>query len=120
MYIKNILIIVISDIDLKINSFRLNLALCFSIKLKYNRKEKNNRIQDLGVMINNKRKKICLISSSGGHFEQLMKLDVVRKEFTSFVVTEKTKYNSNNPVIKYYLKQINRTSLFWVIPFFLN
>ncbi len=39
------------------------------------------------------KKKICLISSSGGHFEQLLMLRKLSEEFEIFIVTEKTKYN---------------------------
>ena len=62
-------------------------------------------------------KKICLISSSGGHFEQLMRLDKILTLFNCFVVTEKTKYNSDEKKINYYLKQVNRSSPFWFILF---
>ena len=39
------------------------------------------------------KKKICLISSSGGHFEQLLMLRKLSEEFEIFIVTEKTKSN---------------------------
>lgn len=39
--------------------------------------------------------KICLISSSGGHFEQLKMLSGLSKKYTTYVVTEKTKYKEN-------------------------
>ena len=45
-----------------------------------------------------KKKKICLISSSGGHFEQLKKLKKLEEKNDIFIVTEKTKYNSQNVI----------------------
>ena len=39
-----------------------------------------------------KRKKICLISSSGGHFEQLKMLTKLKENYDIYIVTEKTKY----------------------------
>jgi len=66
------------------------------------------------------KKKICLISSSGGHFEQLMKLDLIKKNYSTIVITEKTKYNHKNKDINHFLVQINRTSIFWIFPFILD
>lgn len=53
-----------------------------------------------------KRKKICLISSSGGHYEQLKMLDKLKEQYDIFYVTEKTKYSSKNDI--FYIKQVNR------------
>lgn len=36
--------------------------------------------------------KICLISSSGGHFEQLKMLKKLNEKYDTYIVTEKTKY----------------------------
>ncbi len=36
--------------------------------------------------------KICLISSSGGHFEQLKMLTKLEKKYDVYIVTEKTEY----------------------------
>ena len=46
-----------------------------------------------------KKKKICLISSSGGHFEQLLMLRKLSNQNDIFIVTEKTKYNKNDKKI---------------------
>lgn len=54
-----------------------------------------------------KRKKICLISSSGGHFEQLLMLKNLDKTFDTYMVTEKTKYNQKSGGLVF-LMQINR------------
>ena len=59
-------------------------------------------------MKNKKRKKICLISSSGGHFEQLLMLRKLSDEYNVFIVTEKTKYNKKDKKINYYVSQVNR------------
>ena len=59
-------------------------------------------------------KKICLISSSGGHFEQLLMLRKLEKNNNIFIVTEKTNYNKNDKKIKYYLSQVNRKELLFI------
>ena len=50
-----------------------------------------------------KRPKICLVSSSGGHYEQLRMLSELKNSADIFFVTEKTEYNSQGS--KYYLVQ---------------
>lgn len=54
------------------------------------------------------KKKICLISSSGGHFEQLLMLRKLGEKNDIFIVTEKTDYNKNDKKINYYVSQVNR------------
>lgn len=56
----------------------------------------------------NKKNKICLISSSGGHFEQLLMLRKLSDDYDIFIVTEKTKYNTDDKKINYYIPQVNR------------
>ncbi|WP_449462951.1 PssD/Cps14F family polysaccharide biosynthesis glycosyltransferase [Streptococcus suis] len=57
--------------------------------------------------------KICFASSSGGHFEQLMMLEPLFKNYDSFIVTEKTGYSSfAENISTYFLKQLNRYNLF--------
>lgn len=63
-------------------------------------------------------KKICLISSSGGHFEQLLMLKKLNGNL--FVVTEKTKYNKSNNKINYYLKQVNRKEILFPVYMIIN
>lgn len=60
------------------------------------------------------KKKICLISSSGGHFEQLLCLKPLSENFNVFFVTEKTKYNKNDKKIKYFVKQVNRKEVLFI------
>ena len=63
----------------------------------------------------NKKNKICLISSSGGHFEQLLMLRKLANENNDiFIVTEKTKYNKKDKKIKYFVKQVNRKELLFI------
>lgn len=65
--------------------------------------------------------KICFVSSSGGHFEQLMCLKELMNKYESFIVTEKTFYNVNidNKNV-YYLNQINRKEKFFFVNFIVN
>lgn len=58
------------------------------------------------------KKKICLISSSGGHYEQLLMLKELNKKYKTFIVTEKTSYNKEDKKINYFIPQINRKELF--------
>lgn len=51
---------------------------------------------------NTKRKKVCLISSSGGHYEQLSMLKPLENRYDIFWVTEETCYKGN---ANYYLPQ---------------
>ncbi len=60
------------------------------------------------------KKKICLISSSGGHFEQLLMLRKLSDENDIFIVTEKTKYNKNDNKIDYYVNQVNRKEVLFI------
>lgn len=46
----------------------------------------------MGQKKNGMRTKVCLISSSGGHFEQLKMLKKLKKKYDIYVVTEKTEY----------------------------
>lgn len=65
-------------------------------------------------MNNYKRKKICLISSSGGHFEQLLMLRKLSDSYDVFIVTEKTKYNKADKKINYYVYQVNRKEILFI------
>ena len=46
--------------------------------------------------------KLCLVSSSGGHWEQLQKLQPLIDKYDGFLVTEKTQFEAN---AKYLMKQ---------------
>lgn len=71
-------------------------------------------------MITKKRKKVCLISSTGGHFEQLLMLKSLEKYYNLFIVTEKTKYNKKDNKIDYYLYQVNRKQKSFIFVIILN
>lgn len=43
----------------------------------------------------NKTPKLCLVSSSGGHWEQLQKLQPLVDKYDGFLVTEKTQFEAN-------------------------
>lgn len=66
----------------------------------------------------NYKKKVCFAASSGGHYEQLLMLKPLMKQYDSFIVTEKTLYNTEVEQVKsYYLHQVNRKerfSFFWL------
>ena len=59
-------------------------------------------------------KKICLISSSGGHFEQLLMLRKLSEKYNVFIVTEKTKYNKNDKKINHFVTQVNRKEFLFI------
>ena len=46
--------------------------------------------------------KLCLVSSSGGHWEQLQKLQPLIDKYDGFLVTEKTQFEAN---AKYLMRQ---------------
>ena len=61
--------------------------------------------------------KICLASSSGGHFEQLMMLKPLIEKYSGYIVTEKIGYDVKvgDIPVKYVLP-INRTDKTFVLP----
>ena len=61
--------------------------------------------------------KICLISSSGGHYNQLCKLLTLREKYDVKIITERTKYNSSDNRIDYFLDQINRKEILFPLKF---
>lgn len=68
-----------------------------------------------------KKIKICFAASSGGHYEQLMMLKPLMDKYDSFVITEKTAYDSgDNGEKTYYLKQVNRKERMFPLLLFIN
>lgn len=62
-----------------------------------------------------KRMKVAFAASSGGHYEQLLRLLPLMKECDSFVVTERTKYGAKTPGEKtYYMRQVNRREVTFI------
>ncbi len=51
----------------------------------------------------NRKPVLCLVSSSGGHWEQLQKLQILIDKYDGFMVTEKTQFDA--PLAKYLMKQ---------------
>jgi len=61
--------------------------------------------------------KICLISSSGGHYEQLKMLKPLEKKYNVFWITEKTDYFSH---ADYFLLQTGMKDKFYLIKTIIN
>ncbi len=64
-----------------------------------------------------KKIKVCLISSSGGHFEQLKMLRKLDAKFDTYIVTEKTEYREN---ADYYLLPGSDSKMISLWHLFLN
>lgn len=63
-------------------------------------------------------KKICFVSSSGGHFSELLCLKELSKIYPSFLITEKNDFSSGDLGYKKYLvPQINRREKFFLFHF---
>ena len=63
--------------------------------------------------------KICFAASSGGHFEQLMMLRPLMEKYDSFILTEKTQYQTQVDGVRMYLMKkvipIDRFYIPWTI-----
>lgn len=55
-------------------------------------------------------KKICLVSSSGGHLEQLRQLKIITEKYDSFYVVPKSKSTINMNDKKYFVDDLNRNN----------
>lgn len=64
-----------------------------------------------------KKPKLCLVSSSGGHWEQLQKLQPLIDKYDGFMVTEKTKFEAK---AKYLMKQTDLKDKLMPIKMFWN
>ena len=65
-----------------------------------------------------KKKKLCFICSSGGHFTELYNLKPIAEQYDSYLITEKTANFSTdfcNDI--YYVKEINRNEKFFLFKF---
>lgn len=68
-----------------------------------------------------RRKKICLAASSGGHYEQLMMLIPLLKDYDGFVLTERTVYMADsNDLRTYHIFQVNRKEIAFIPKMFIN
>lgn len=65
-----------------------------------------------------KKMKICFTSSSGGHLEEISRLNKIAERYEHFLITEKSSFNQNNfGKKKYYVPQTNRKELFFIFKF---
>lgn len=72
-------------------------------------------------MSEDKKIKLCFAASSGGHYEQLLMLKPLMDKYDSFIITEKTLYNSEIQDKKvYYLKQVNRKEISFILHMIIN
>lgn len=68
--------------------------------------------------INNENLKICFTASSGGHLEEISRLDIIENKYNSFLITEKNSFNELKFCDKiYYLPQINRKEMIFIFKF---
>ena len=65
----------------------------------------------------NRKPKLCLVSSSGGHWEQLQKLKPLIEKYDGFLVTEKTKFDAD---AKYFMKQTDLKDKLMIFKMFWN
>ena len=67
------------------------------------------------------RKKLCFAASSGGHFEQITMLAPLMKKYESFIVTERTQYETSiDGEQMYYLQQVNRNEALFLFRMTVN
>lgn len=67
------------------------------------------------------KKKVCFAASSGGHYEQLLMLKPLMEKYDSFILTEKTLYNTKVSGIQtFYLNQVNRKEFLFPLYMFIN
>ena len=63
-------------------------------------------------------KKVCFVSSSGGHLEEISKLNIVCDKYENILITEKNSFTQSSFGKKqYFLPQINRKELFFIFKF---
>lgn len=66
----------------------------------------------------NRRPRLCMVSSSGGHWEQLQKLQPLIKKYGGFMVTEKTQFEA--PLAKYFMYQTDLKDKLMLIKMLFN
>ena len=59
----------------------------------------------------NRKPRLCLVSSSGGHWEQLQKLQPLIDKYDGFLVTEKTQFPEK---AKYFMIQTDLKDSFFL------
>ena len=65
----------------------------------------------------NRKPRLCLVSSSGGHWEQLQKLQPLIDKYDGFLVTEKTQFPEN---AKYFMIQTDLKDKFMLPKMIIN
>ncbi len=62
--------------------------------------------------------KICFACSSGGHLEEISRLNKIADKYNHFLITEKSSFNQNSfGKKKYYVPQTNRREILFVFKF---
>lgn len=70
------------------------------------------------VRKNIKEIKICFAASSGGHLEEISRLNKISAKYSHFLITEKSSFNQNNfSEKKYYVPQTNRKEILFIFKF---
>ena len=69
-------------------------------------------------MVHKRKPRLCFVSSSGGHWEQLQKLLPLAEKYEGFFVTEKTQFET--PRAKYFMKQTDLKDKFMVPKMIVN
>ena len=69
-------------------------------------------------MVHKRKPRLCFVSSSGGHWEQLQKLLPLAEKYEGFFVTEKTQFET--PRTKYFMKQTDLKDKFMVPKMIVN
>lgn len=64
--------------------------------------------------------KVCFAASSGGHLEQLLALKPLMERYDSFILTEKTAYETKFPVHARYVHQVNRHEVTFLLRMLAN
>ena len=93
-----------------------------TIKEKFNLDEMINAIETIYNSLIYKNIKVCLASSSGGHFMQLKQLFDITEKYNSFIVTEKNIMSlqlKSKYKIKYLVQQ-ERKNIDFIFKFFIN
>ena len=66
----------------------------------------------------NKRIKICFTSSSGGHLEEISRLNKIAEKYEHFLITEKSSFSQNKfGEKKYYVPQTNRKEILFIFKY---
>ena len=68
-------------------------------------------------MTNHRAPRLCLVSSSGGHWEQLQKLQPLIEKYDGFLVTERTNFPAN---AKYFMIQTDLKDKFMLPKMIVN